>query len=815
MKKITTYFFLAAASWMLSTPASAFDVDPTPTQVSELTNGYYVLKTHGRGITGYIHHKASDTGRPFRQTPNYDPATSNDLTYVFKLVKDETTGYLTLQCVGTSGYMPHDTDRGQNFRNAATEENAGKFGYEAIPANATGEILDGGVLLYDSELEGKYSAHCYIHFNNDGSESNASLWDGGGLTSADHTVVEFAFYKVNDEISADKIVNVTFNLPDGTQTTGVALTGIAASAPNTARPANMSFYYSDAFITNEDKIVSDTNKTFDLAFAKGDNVPFTFSTDDNETWYSMNVRQAGYYLIANSEDDGVASRTNTTFETLMNGDADWKFVESGYGVKVANKLKGKYLKAVTTANPTTFVDKDEATEFIVIQNGAGFSLKIPGTNNFCIGDHCSEHLGTWNNSASATDGGSRFVVADVLNSVSATVNAQVESVKAGADETLLGYYYNATDVKPIADAAATATTLDDYKSIHEKLGALTQITTPNTPDANAYYQLVSANSINNAYISTESVTVGKDGNATEAKTIGRTTKNDAIVPQLWKFESNGEGGYKVINANTGRAFSAVSAVAVGVTDVETAEAGAITLQQLDSKVNFILKNGEHRLNAFQGDWNTIVADYTGNHDTDKGNWWKIKKVTSIPVEIGESNYATVGFPFAVTIPEGVKAFIGTSTDNASLELTEIEGGIIPANTGAIIYHEGATTVNFEITTGGNTIANNKLSATTAKREGFEANDTYVLAKDSEGKAALLKSELTTVPANKAFLAASEVASSEGNTLAFHFGGTTTGVNSAVAGKTEGTQYFDLQGRRVLYPSNGIFVTNNGKKVFIK
>ena len=155
MKKITTYFFLAAASWMLSTPASAFDVDPTPTQVSELTNGYYVLKTHGRGITGYIHHKASDTGRPFRQTPNYDPATSNDLTYVFKLVKDETTGYLTLQCVGTSGYMPHDTDRGQNFRNAATEENAGKFGYEAIPANATGEILDGGVLLYDSELEGK------------------------------------------------------------------------------------------------------------------------------------------------------------------------------------------------------------------------------------------------------------------------------------------------------------------------------------------------------------------------------------------------------------------------------------------------------------------------------------------------------------------------------------------------------------------------------------------------------------------------------------------------------------------------------------
>lgn len=810
MKKITTYFCLAAASWMLSTPASAFDVDPTPTQASELTNGYYVLKMHAKATTGYLHHNGNNNNRPFRQTVNFDPATSTDANYVFKLVKDESTGAFTLQCVGNDAYIPHDADRNQQLNGSTTEDNAGKFKTEAIPDDAKGEIIDGGVLMYDSgfnvaEGESQY----YIHLNAPGGEYNASLWNGKGMTDANHTVVEFAFYKVHDEFTG-----VTYTLPDGTITQGKAIVGSTATAPSNTRPANMSFYY-NVTITNEDKVISETNNSFNVAYTKGDNVPFTFSTDDNETWYSMNVRQAGYYLIANSEDDGVASRTNTTFETLMNGDADWKFVESGYGVKVANKLKGKYLKAVTTANPTTFVDKDEATEFIVIQNGTGFSLKIPGTNNFCIGDHCSEHLGTWNNSASATDGGSRFVVADVLNSVSATVNAQVESVKAGADETLLGYYYNATDVKPIADAAATATTLDDYKSIHEQLGALTQITTPNTPDANAYYQLVSANSINNAYISTENVTVGKDGNATEAKTIGRTTKNDAIVPQLWKFESNGEGGYKVINANTGRAFSAVSAVAVGVTDVETAEAGAITLQQLDSKVNFILKNGEHRLNAFQGDWNTIVADYTGNHDTDKGNWWKIKKVTTIPVAIGESNYATVGFPFAVTIPEGVKAFIGTSTDNASLELTEIEGGIIPANTGAIIYHEGATTVNFEITTGGNTIANNKLSATTAKREGFEANDTYVLAKDSEGKAALLKSELTTVPANKAFLAASEVSSSEGSTLAFHFGGTTTGVNSAVAGKTEDTQYFDLQGRRVLYPSNGIFVTNNGKKVFIK
>lgn len=806
MKKITTYFFLAAASWMLSTPASAFDVDPTPTQVSELTNGYYVLKIHAKATTGYLHHNGSNNNRPFRQTVNFDPATSTDANYVFKLVKDEVTGAFTLQCVGNAAYIPHDSDRNQQFNSSTTEDNAAKFKTEAIPDDAKGEIIDGGVLMYDSGFNvAEGGSQYYIHLNAPGGEYNASLWNDKGMADANHTVAEFAFYKVNDQF-----LDVTYNMPDGTTSKGFALAGTEATIPSTSRPANMSFYY-DVTITNEDKVVSETNNSFNVAYTKGDNVPFTFSTDDNETWYTVNVRQAGYYLVANSSNDDVASRTNPSNDQIFNGDADWKFVESNYGVKVANKLTGKYLKAVDSNNKTTFTTKDEATEFVAIQNGSGFSLKIPGTTH-CIGDHCSANLGTWASDASQADGGSHFVVTDILKSLKSSIGAQVATAQTAADESLLGHY-SATEVAKIVADAEAATTIENYKAINEALQALTS--TPATPDNNAYYQIINGNSISKSYISTENVTVGKDGKATEAKAISRTTKNDAIVPQLWKFESNGEGGYKVINANTGRAFSAVSAVAVGVTDVETAEAGAVTLQQLDSKVNFILKSGEHRLNAFEGDANTIVADYAGNYDTDKGNWWKIKKVTSIPVEIGESNYATVGFPFAVTIPEGVKAFIGTSTDNASLELTEIEGGIIPANTGAIIYHEGATTVNFEITTGGNTIANNKLSATTAKREGFEANDTYVLAKDSEGKAALLKSELTTVPANKAFLAATEVASSEGNTLAFHFGGTTTGVNSAVAGKTEGTQYFDLQGRRVLYPSNGIFVTNNGKKVFIK
>lgn len=812
MKKFT-YFMLAAASWMLAMPASAFDVDTTPTQASALTDGYYVLKTHGKALTGYLHHDLNYvSNRPFTQTVNFDPATSSDLSYVFHLVKDASKAF-TLQCVGTNGYIPHDSNRGGNFNTSATEANAAKFQTEAIPEGAVGEILDGGVLLYDTRFTASSAGQYYVHFNMaSGREANCSYWDGGGMTAADHTVVEFAFYKVNDPI-----VSVTFNLPDGTTSKGFAMNGTEAVVPSTSRPANMSFYYSDATITNEDKIVSETNNTFNVAFAKGDNVPFEFSTDENETWYTMNVRQAGYYLVVDDASSTYAkTRVAATVDNILNGNADWKFVESGYGIKLANKLTGKYIQAATSNSTATFVDKDQATEFVVIQNGSGISLELPGTTS-CIGDHCAEAgsktLGTWTHSNSTTDAGSRFTLANSLTAVQTTINTQVEAAKAAADETLLGHY-NAEDVNVIALAKENAKDLNDYIAINDKLKTLASVST--TPDADAYYQIINVNA-KNGYVTTEPITVNTEGVATEAQNIKRVTENGgSLVPMLWQFEADGDG-YKIVNANTGRAFSAVSAVATAIQDVDKSEAGVITLQQLNTKVQFMLKSGDHRINAIYGTTSGAgeLADYSGNHDNDAGNYWKIKKITTIPVTISTANYATVGFPFAVTIPEGVKAFIGTSTDNAQLELTEIEGGVIPANTGAIIYHDGATTANFDITTSTASLENNVLSATTAKRSGFDADATYVLALDGEGKAAFLQSELTTVPANKAFLLSSKVSSSNAGALAFNFGGNTTGINNAVANDAEGTQYFDLQGRRVLYPSNGIFVTNKGKKVFIK
>lgn len=203
--------------------------------------------------------------------------------------------------------------------------------------------------------------------------------------------------------------------------------------------------------------------------------------------------------------------------------------------------------------------------------------------------------------------------------------------------------------------------------------------------------------------------------------------------------------------------------------------------------------------------------------SDLTNIWQIEKVTTVPVSITDAKYATVAFPFATKVATaGVKAYYATGAADGMITLVEYPEGIIPANQGALLYNEaGATTANLTVEATDKTVEGNILMPATAKRAGFDANATYVLAKNAAGEAAFLKNGLTVVPANKAYVATENIPAGNGsNVLNFNFG-QVTGINGVVAADKAGVQYFDLQGRRVLYPAHGIFVTNTGKKVFVK
>ena len=310
-----------------------------------------------------------------------------------------------------------------------------------------------------------------------------------------------------------------------------------------------------------------------------------------------------------------------------------------------------------------------------------------------------------------------------------------------------------------------------------------------------------------------------EAGADDSRIIRRTNASGALVPQLWQLVANTDGSYKIKNANTNCCIGQIVSNNTGVhMPISDDGVGDYVITKGLAANKFILKNNSHMLNAFQGDANTIIADYAGNHSGDTGSNWVIKKVTTVPVSITDAKYATVAFPFTTKVAtEGVKAYYATGAADGMITLVEYPEGVIPANQGALLYNaNGATTANLTIEAiSSNTVENNILMPTTAKRSGFTANDTYVLAKNAEGEAAFLKNGLTVVPANKAYVATGNIpAGSSSNVLNFNFG-QTTGINGVVAADKAGVQYFDLQGRRVLYPAHGIFVTNNGKKVFVK
>lgn len=209
---------------------------------------------------------------------------------------------------------------------------------------------------------------------------------------------------------------------------------------------------------------------------------------------------------------------------------------------------------------------------------------------------------------------------------------------------------------------------------------------------------------------------------------------------------------------------------------------------------------------------------TWNNNADGGNYWQFIKVTEVPLTIAANDYTTLCLPFNVKLPEGstVKAYYASAAAGSVLKLEEITG-IIPANQGVILQNTNESepaNINLAITTEEGTSFENKLVGVTAKRAGYTAGTNYVLA-EKNGKVGFYKASFTTIVANKAYLPQTNIQNAQGVMMAFSFGDEVTGIDNVNAATATAKKYYDLQGRRVLYPAKGIFVTEDGQKVLLK
>lgn len=752
-----------------------------------------------------------------------DKKLSASAVFTFHITKGETTTY-TFETAVSGKYMPAAADN-NNDGGATAADAAASFVILTHTINETPSVTkDDGSYVIKNASDDKA-------FDMSGDDFNQFCgWQGKGAN---------CWYKIVPvTVSETETVtarNVTFTVQNAEGVTDASLatstTAPLADGDEVAQTISMNPSKASAWYTLEcqatNKVVATDNATFVYKLTEG-TAPFAYSTSTDRKWYLMRFwgrdNNFASYLNATDANINVETAVKSFANLLANEDkAFWSFEKSGYGVKVYNKLANKYLYIPTGNNQELLQLNDEGTELIVRpNNNGGFSLQKSDNPNACFGHHNGANLAVWNNGGSYNAAQSKVEFYPVLDKAKTFLTSDVENVNTNVN--LLGVYMSDADKAALKKNLQNATDFAALKTANDKLVAAVNT----TPDENAYYQIKSVAGVKaNEYIymstinaqvnNTSNELVENNANAT------RIQSNKCNATTLWKFVPNDDkSAYYLLNVNLNAYLGKITVndqASIAMVKDKAATV-AYTLNHR-SGTKFALVLGDYCINAYKGGNYENIGRYDNDGDgkDSDGNTWYLEKVTpSVSVPVSDAKYASVAFPYATQVTGDVKAYYASeiNTDGV-ITLSEYANGVIPANQGAILYNEGATTAVLNILTSSTAAApaKNYLNAAVTKLAGFGADATYALGKKENGEVAFMLNGLTVITANKAYINKSDLTSGGIASNVLNFGQVATGVNTVVAGANDGVQYFDLQGRRVLYPAHGIFVTNTGKKVLVK
>ena len=189
-----------------------------------------------------------------------------------------------------------------------------------------------------------------------------------------------------------------------------------------------------------------------------------------------------------------------------------------------------------------------------------------------------------------------------------------------------------------------------------------------------------------------------------------------------------------------------------------------------------------------------------------------KFIPEYTLSVTAVGYATLFLDFNARIPSAVEAYTVTTVNEGWVSLTQVTG-VLPLNQGVIIKAPAGDYKFFYEETATADVTGNLLSGSAYNKNIDE--EAYVLGK-VDGVVGLYKAEMVggvwLNNANKAYLPAS-VANGAAS-YSFRFGEGTTGIDQITDNREQSTAIYDLTGRRVENPSNGIYIIN-GVKVLVK
>lgn len=648
---------------------------------------------------------------------------------------------------------------------------------------------------------------------------------------------------------------VTFALKEGDNTLSTSTSRAwEGETADVSAINNYSTALFDLTHSYENTTVSSTNKNFTCTLTPKSNTPIELSSASNRKWYSLQTRKTQYnegQLVADGNNvkchgAGFNTTNIASYEQFENG--LWSFEQSGGGVKIFNKGKRQYLNSPgpNTGDKATF-DATGTVYYMGSESDGTFNLNT-GTVNSYVGSHNGsvfylggwkgQYLSAWTDASSHNDPGSTFTPTSVDDAVILAIGGAA----FGKTTPERSYTENGVLKKGCYDAAAKASVsaATTFAEMETRVNAAAANV---SPEEGAYYLIRNVNKGGygtetenyKKYLTTAEITCDTNGDVQASVNgdlgIKRLGGTSAFVPRLWKFEKTEDGKYNLLNVNTNSYVNVASMLtkdnqrqkdAYEIYTTENTFGDGYDATN-DKTTMFVISSshstGYKFLNAANGyRQDTYEGVGTWYDNTDAGNYWQFIKVTEVPLTIAANDYTTLCLPFNVKLPENsvVKAYYASAAAGNVLKLTEITG-IIPANQGVILQNTGdaEAAINLTITTDeATTLTDNRLVGVTAKREGYTALNNYVLA-EKNGTTAFYKANFTVIAANKAYLPVANVQNAQGVMMAFSFGDEVTGIDNVNAATPAAKKYYDLQGRRVLYPAKGIFVTEDGQKVLFK
>lgn len=616
----------------------------------------------------------------------------------------------------------------------------------------------------------------------------------------------------------------------------------------------------NTFFTTSNGSYDSSTKTFTVSYTPTASAPYQLSSlaeDGVKHWQVIRTRNdanpiKNCYLKLNG--DNIQSRNNAIDRTSLSSirtftetnENYWAIVPAGnfnqfYLVNKADQTKKAYLAnedqgtAVTMSatNATGFYLNAQPT-FSGITGG--FTIQPNNSNNHAIGDHGDSKLCYWNNRGESelNDAGSIFYLVDLL--------ADCKSVASATSSYVGGF-----SAQSISTLNAT-TACDGFFTKYDELLASTGNDVYTTPEENTLYRITfnrcnAVAAATNAVADAEGNVQNGSGNTPQERLLALVRNTVNTPSALVRFHQNGDN-YTIEDVNSGyyygfyynddRMFLVPATNQKGQFTIVNNFNGIPSYVGLketsvsDDTKRFLWSCGSYESEVF--DNHPYVRFHSGINanntaEAEAGCVLRIQKVTTYPVSISAAGYASLCLPFSVTLPEsGLTAYKVTAInrDNNNEMNLESVGRTIPAGEPVILQGAAGNHTLTINTDNGTKATDNILTGATVKRTGI-SEEYYALAKktiDETETVAFFRVNTTNMPANKAYLLKKNIPASANNAAMFMFnfdgnGGEVTDINTATKAETESNVYYDLNGRRVLYPSHGIYVKGNGQKVFIK